>query len=256
MAERRPLIVGNWKMNGTVAGAADLLRGIVAGLDPGGPQLVACPSFVHLGAAAGAVRGTALELGAQDCHPKASGAHTGDVAAAMLAEIGCRWVILGHSERRTDHGETDTLVRAKAEAARAAGLAAIICVGETEAERNAGRALEVVRRQLAGSLPADARAAETVVAYEPVWAIGTGRTPTVAEVGEVHAALRAALSGRVDRPQAVRLLYGGSVKGANAASLLAVPEVDGALVGGASLNAAEFLAIAAAVRLGGAGPAA
>ena len=185
-------------------------------------------------------------MGAQDCHTAETGAHTGDVSAAMLADAGCSHVILGHSERRSDHGEGSALVRAKADAALAAGLVPIVCVGETEAEREAGQALSVVGSQVADSLPAAER--EIVVAYEPVWAIGSGRTPTLAEVGEVHGHIRTLLRGQLGeaRGGAVRILYGGSVKAANAGELLAIEDVDGALVGGASLNAEEFHAIGAA----------
>ncbi len=195
-----------------------------------------------------AARGTALQVGGQDCHPRASGAHTGDIAAAQLCDAGATHVILGHSERRADHGETDALVRAKAEAARAAGLVALICVGETEAQRDAGQTLAVVAAQLAGSVPDGATAADTVIAYEPVWAIGTGRTPTLPEIAEVHAALRAGLAARFgDQAAGMRLLYGGSVKPSNAAEIFGLPNVDGALVGGASLKAADFGAIVAAL---------
>lgn len=181
-----------------------------------------------------------IGLGGQDCHPKASGAHTGDLAAEMLRDAGGAYVIVGHSERRADHGETDALVRAKAEAAHRAGLLAIVCVGETLAERDAGRALDVVSGQLAGSLPDAARAVDTVVAYEPVWAIGTGRTPTIDDIAAMHARIRADLGRRFGDAAAFRILYGGSVKASNAAEILGVANVDGALVGGASLKAADF----------------
>jgi triosephosphate isomerase (TIM) len=188
---------------------------------------------------------TPVALGAQDCHPKPSGAFTGDIAAPMLADAGCSYVIVGHSERRAGHREDDALVRAKAEAAVAAGLVPIVCLGETEAERDAGQALAVVERQLAGSLPAGAEAARLVVAYEPVWAIGTGRTPTASDIEAVHRHLRRQLAGRVAEPERVRLLYGGSVKKDNCPEILQIAEVNGALVGGASLKAEEFWAIAA-----------
>ena len=184
-------------------------------------------------------------VGAQDCHVKASGAHTGDVSAEMLKDAGASLVIVGHSERRADHGETDALVQAKAAAVLRAGLVAIVCVGETRAEREAGRALEIVGRQLAGSIPPGCTAAQIVVAYEPVWAIGTGLTPTPADVAQVHAALRAQLIAQMPgQGGGVRILYGGSVKQSNAAELMAVPHVNGALVGGASLKAADFMGIA------------
>ena len=226
-----------------------LALGVVAHLVQGGGMgcdLLVCPPATLLMEIGQAIAGSPVALGGQDCHTAQAGAHTGDVSAAMLADAGCRYVIVGHSERRADHGETDAVVRAKAEAALAVDLIPIVCVGETEAERDAGKALDVVGAQLAGSLPDGAGAAELVVAYEPVWAIGTGRTPTVAEIGEVHAALRAALSARMGDGDAVRLLYGGSVKPANAAEILAVENVNGALVGGASLRAEDFCAIAQA----------
>jgi triosephosphate isomerase len=195
-----------------------------------------------------AARGSGLQVGAQDCHPKASGAHTGDLSAPMLADAGASHVILGHSERRADHGETDALVRAKAEAAAAAGLVAIICVGETEAQRDAGETLAVTAGQLAGSVPEGSTPQTTVIAYEPVWAIGTGRTPTLPEIAQVHADIRARLTARFGvAASGFRLLYGGSVKPSNAAEIFALPDVDGALVGGASLKAADFGAIIAAL---------
>jgi triosephosphate isomerase len=195
-----------------------------------------------------AARESSLMVGGQDCHPKASGAHTGDISAVMLKDAGASHVILGHSERRADHGETDALVRAKAEAAIGAGLVAVVCIGETEAERDAGKTLTVIGGQLDGSIPSGATAANLVIAYEPVWAIGTGRTPTLAEIGEVHAFLRGRLRGLIgEAADGVRLLYGGSVKPSNAAEIFAVADVDGALVGGASLKAADFGAIVAAL---------
>ncbi|HLI11372.1 MAG TPA: triose-phosphate isomerase [Alphaproteobacteria bacterium] len=249
---RRALIVGNWKMNGLGHGGAGLdgpalaaaLRDKLDGGNACRGDLVLCPPATLVARIAAVVAGSAIAVGGQDCHAAASGAHTGDISAEMLADAGCRYVIVGHSERRADHGESDAIVRAKAAAAHRAGLTAILCVGESEAERDAGRALEVVGAQLAGSLPPAATAANTVIAYEPVWAIGSGRTPTPAEIGEVHGFLRRALKGRVDEPGAARLLYGGSVKAANAAAILAIGDVDGALVGGASLKAEEFWAIA------------
>ncbi|MFN3260024.1 MAG: triose-phosphate isomerase [Pikeienuella sp.] len=236
---RRILIAGNWKMNGLAAAAAEI-DAIAAGA-PEGPELVICPPATLLSRLAG--RGVAL--GGQDCHAAANGAHTGDISAGMLADAGACAVILGHSERRADHGETDEAVREKALAARSAGLLALICVGETEAERDAGEALAVVTRQIDGSVPDGAKAADTVIAYEPVWAIGTGRTPSVPEVEEVHGAIRARLRARFGAEgEAMRVLYGGSMKPGNAAELLAAADVDGGLVGGASLKAADFLAIA------------
>jgi triosephosphate isomerase len=244
----RPLIAGNWKMNGLKASMSEL--GAIA---DGARELwrkadlLVCPPATLLFTAAAVAIGSKVAIGAQDCHPAASGAHTGDLSAEMLADAGATAVIVGHSERRADHGESDAVVRQKAEAAWRAGLTAIVCVGETRAERDAGQALAVVGRQLAGSLPDGATASRLVVAYEPVWAIGTGLTPTVRDVEEVHGFIRAQLTERFSGEGArVRILYGGSVKPSNAAELLSVANVNGALVGGASLKAADFLAIAAA----------
>jgi triosephosphate isomerase len=238
---RRKLVAGNWKMNGDRAALAELDAIAAAARACPTVDVAICPPFTLVEKAAS--RGD-LAIGGQDCHAKVSGAHTGCVSAAMLRDVGATMVIVGHSERRADQGETDADVRAKAEAAIAAGLIAIVCVGETEAQRDAGDAVAVVESQLAGSLPADVSAEQLVVAYEPVWAIGTGRTPSVADVAEIHAAIRArlgALPGGAG--QGVRILYGGSVKPANAAELMAVADVDGALVGGASLTAADFVPI-------------
>lgn len=245
---RRKLIAGNWKMNGLLASGRDLARDLVAGLRDHAPEcdFLVCPPFHLLTAVGEEVSAGPVLLGAQDCHTAETGAHTGDVSAAMLADAGCSHVIVGHSERRSDHGEDDALVRAKAEAAIAAGLVPIICIGETEDQRLAGQTLGLVGTQIAGSLPrADS---EIILAYEPVWAIGTGRTPTPEEVGEVHAFIRSELRGHLgsDRGEAVRVLYGGSVKADNAGELLTIDDVDGALVGGASLEAAGFQAIGAA----------
>lgn len=238
------LIVGNWKMHGTADALAEVMA--VAGADWTARVAVAlCPPFTLLERAARAAAGSRLAIGAQDVHSAGQGAHTGDVGAAMLVDAGATLVIVGHSERRADHGETDALVRAKAGAALAAGLDVIVCVGETEAQRDAGAAEAVVGAQLDGSLP---EAAENVtVAYEPIWAIGTGRTPSLAEVAAMHGFIRARLTARYGAAgAAVRILYGGSVKPDNGAALLGVAEVGGALVGGASLTAASFLAIVAA----------
>jgi triosephosphate isomerase len=243
----RKLAAGNWKMNGLRA-SLDELRLLSAGSGTAGCDILICPPATLVAAAAAATEGTAIAIGGQDCHPNPSGAHTGDISAPQLADAGARFVILGHSERRADHAETDALVRAKAEAAHAAGLTAIICVGETEAQRDSGQTLAVVGQELAGSLPDGATAANTVVAYEPVWAIGTGRTPTLEQIAEVHDDLRARLTARFGRDGAAfRLLYGGSVKPSNAAEIFAIANVDGALVGGASLKAADFGAIIAAL---------
>ncbi|MCW1839941.1 triose-phosphate isomerase [Prosthecomicrobium hirschii] len=247
----KPLVAGNWKMNGLTAALAEIDR-MAAGFDAalaGRIDLMVCPPATLLAALAARAAGTGIAVGGQDCHAAASGAHTGDIAAEMIADAGGTAVIVGHSERRSDHGETDAVVKAKAEAALRAGLTAILCIGETRAEREAGRTLEVVGGQLAGSLPDGAHAGNLVVAYEPVWAIGTGLTPTPADVAEVHGFLRGRLVALLGAEGSnVRILYGGSVKPSNAAELMAVPDVNGALVGGASLKAADFLGIAAAYR--------
>ena len=240
----RPLIAGNWKMNG-LAGSLDEAARIAEGAAAAGDRLDAmlCPPATLIAQMRWRTRETPLLIGGQDCHPKPSGAHTGDISAEMLRDAGASAVIVGHSERRTDHGETDALVRAKAEAARRAGLTAIVCVGETEKERDAGEALTVVSRQLAGSAP-DGEPRDIVIAYEPVWAIGTGRTPSEADIAAVHAHIRGRLRERFgDGGGTVRILYGGSMQPDNAAAILALPEVNGGLVGGASLKAADFLAI-------------
>lgn len=246
---RRPIVAGNWKMNGLRANLEELARMVEAAkASAASCEILVCPPATLIGLAAGVVQGSPVALGGQDCHHKKSGAHTGDVSAEMLKDLGCSYVIVGHSERRTDHKESDADVRAKAAAAIDSGLAAIICVGETEAERDAGQTLDVVGRQLAQSVPDGATPEQVVIAYEPVWAIGTGRTPTEAEVAEVHGHIRAGLVERFGElaGQGFRILYGGSVKPANAASLMAVPDVDGALVGGASLKAEDFGGIIAA----------
>ena len=246
----RPLIAGNWKMHGLRADGLALARAVAEGAGgAGAAELLVCPPFTLLREVAAALEnGGAVAVGAQDCHAAAKGAHTGDVSAPMLRDAGARFVILGHSERRADHGESDAVVLAKAEAAIAAGLVPVVCVGESEAERLAGEAEAVVTRQLDGSLPDGFAAAGGVVAYEPVWAIGTGRTPTESDIAAIHAAIRARLRARFgEAGSKLRILYGGSVKPANAKPILALENVDGALVGGASLVAADFLAIAAAV---------
>ena len=245
----RPLIAGNWKMHGTLAEARALAGAVHDGAGALGCELLLCPAFPHL-AAVGAILGDGpVRLGAQDCHAAAKGAHTGDVSAPMLRDLGAHYVILGHSERRADHAETDRQVLAKAEAALEAGLIPVVCVGEREAERLAGRAEAVVGAQLAASLPDGFAGAGGVVAYEPVWAIGTGRTPNEAEIAAIHAMIRAALVARFGAAGAgLRILYGGSVKPGNARAILALPHVDGALVGGASLVAADFLGIAREAR--------
>lgn len=243
----KPLVAGNWKMNGVAASVAEL-EGIVAGHGAASQAVVdlaICPPATLI--AALAAKAGPVAIGGQDCHAKVSGAHTGDIAAEQLKDAGASCVIVGHSERRTDHGETDAMVKAKAEAAARAGLVAIVCVGETEAERKSGVTLEVVGRQVHGSLPAGMTGATLVVAYEPVWAIGTGLVPTVADVAEVHGFIRGELKKIYGAEgEKVRILYGGSVKPSNAKELLSVADVNGALVGGASLKAVDFLAIAAA----------
>ncbi len=245
---RRPLIAGNWKMNGLKADGVALAQAVAAKMTAAPPRcdMLVCPPATLVDAVARAVAGSALAVGGQDCHAKASGAHTGDTAAVALKDLGAAYVIVGHSERRADHGESDAVVRAKAAAPQAAGLVAIICIGETEAERDAGATLAVVGAQFAGSLPEGATAANTVIAYEPVWAIGSGRTPSIADVAEVHGAIRALAVKALgaEGAAALRLLYGGSMKPANARELLALEDVDGGLIGGASLKAEDFWAIA------------
>lgn len=233
----RKLAAGNWKMNGTAESLDEIDALLAAHPDPACDMLI-CPPATLIARLAERARGSRLEVGGQDCHANASGAHTGDISAEMLLDAGASHVILGHSERRADHGETDAVVAAKTRAALDAGLIAIVCVGETEAERDAGKTLDVIGTQLAGSLPEDADPTRLVIAYEPVWAIGTGRTPSLAEIAEVHDFIRARIGNTT-----VPLLYGGSVKPANAAEIFAIDEVNGALVGGASLKAADFGAI-------------
>jgi triosephosphate isomerase len=247
---RRPLVAGNWKMNGLSASIAELDR-VIAGEFGLAPKvsLLICPPATLLAAFAERANGAEVMIGGQDCHAEPAGAFTGDLSAEMLADAGAEAVIVGHSERRTLHQETDADVRAKASAAWRAGLCAIVCIGETRAEREAGRTLDVLGRQLGGSLPDGVTAANLVIAYEPVWAIGTGLTPTAADVAEAHAFIRRRLATHAGAAgEAIRILYGGSVKPSNAAELMAVVHVDGALVGGASLNAKEFLAIAEVYR--------
>jgi triosephosphate isomerase len=249
----RPLIAGNWKMNGLKRSMAEFEAMIAgAGSVIAKADLLVCPPATLLAIFAEktgdipAGNRNAVVLGAQDCHPKPSGAHTGDLSAEMLADAGAGAIIVGHSERRADHGETDALVRQKAEAVWRAGLIAIVCIGETQAHRDAGQTLHICGGQLSGSLPDGATAANLVVAYEPVWAIGTGLTPTAGDIEQVHRFIRDILIIRFkDEGAKIRILYGGSVKPSNAAELMSVPNVNGALVGGASLKAADFLAIAA-----------
>jgi triosephosphate isomerase len=244
----RQLIAGNWKMNGLRADAATLLQAVVQGSPALDCELLVCPPATLLHGSAAALAGSSVMLGGQDCHTAEKGAHTGDISPAMLRDAGCSWVIVGHSERRADHGESDPVVRAKTVAAMTAGLLPILCVGETEQHRLSGNADVVVASQLDGCVPPGFTGA---VAYEPVWAIGTGRSATAADVVAMHAVIRAQLVGMLgEAGRGVRILYGGSVKPGVAADLLGLPEVGGALVGGASLVAADFLAIARAAAPG------
>jgi triosephosphate isomerase len=254
MMARRPLVAGNWKMNGLKA-SAGALEAIIAGAHGlANADFMICPPATLVGPFAALARGSRVGIGGQDCHAEPAGAHTGDISAEMLKDAGAVAVIVGHSERRQYHCETDAVVRAKALAARRAGLLAIVCVGETRAERDAGNAHAVVRTQLDGSLPDGPGPADFVVAYEPVWAIGTGVTPTSDDVRDMHRFIRARLMARYGQAgaaaagQGVRILYGGSVKPGNARDLLGIDDVDGALVGGSSLKAEEFLAIASVYR--------
>ncbi|MEA2759628.1 MAG: triosephosphate isomerase [Methylobacteriaceae bacterium] len=247
----KPLVAGNWKMNGSRASLAEIaaIRDAVGKGGAGRAQVLVCPPATLISTAADLCKDSALAIGAQDCHRDASGAHTGDISAEILRDAGATYVIVGHSERRADHGESDEVVRAKAEAVLRAGLTPIICVGETKAQREAGETLPVVGAQLEGSVPHGTAGERLVIAYEPVWAIGTGLTPSTDDVAEVHGFVRRHLSGIVaSGAEKVRILYGGSVKPSNAAELIGVADVDGALVGGASLKAADFMAIAAAYR--------
>ena len=245
----RPLIAGNWKMNGLKASLAEF-EAMLAGAAKVAAKadLLVCPPATLIAVFAEKSRGSKmLAIGAQDCHPKASGANTGDISAEMLGDAGASAIIVGHSERRADHGESDVLVRQKAEAVWRAGITAIVCIGETQHQRDAGQTLDICRGQLNLSLPDKATSGNLVVAYEPVWAIGTGLTPTVADVEQIHRFIRDSLTARFnDEGARIRILYGGSVKPSNAPELMAVANVNGALVGGASLKAADFLAIAAA----------
>jgi triosephosphate isomerase len=247
----RQLIAGNWKMHGTLASATALAEAVRGWAGDVACDLLVCPAFVHLPAVAGMLRDSPVALGGQDCHQALQGAHTGDISAPMLVDIGATHVILGHSERRENHGEIDETVREKTEAALRAGLTPIVCVGETDEQRQSGQETEVVGWQLAGSLPQGfvSKSVGCAVAYEPCWAIGTGKTPTVEEVGAMHAFIREELVRQFGAAgHGIRILYGGSVKPGNAKEMLAVPHVGGALVGGASLVAADFLAIAKAAR--------
>ena len=250
VSQPRPLVAGNWKMHGLFASAVEVSRiaAAAASLD-NRVDLMICPPATLVASFAAAVRGSGVTIGGQDCHSEPSGAHTGDISAEMLKDAGAAAVIVGHSERRMDHHETNEQVRAKALAAHRAGLTAIVCIGEQCAEREARRTLDVIGRQLDGSLPDGASGADLVIAYEPVWAIGTGTTPTAADVAEAHGFIRERLTVQYGTAGfGMRILYGGSVKPDNARELMAVADVNGALVGGASLKAADFLAIAGVYR--------
>jgi triosephosphate isomerase len=246
---RRPLVAGNWKMNGLRQSASEL-RALIAGSEAlaGRVELMICPATTLVAEFAALCRGTPIMIGGQDCHAEAAGAFTGDISAEMLADAGASAVIVGHSERRSSHRESDADVCAKAGAAWRASMVSIVCIGETRAQRDAGQTLDVLGRQVDGSVPEGATGANLIVAYEPVWAIGSGLTPTGSDIAQAHHFIRDRLQLRHGRAvaDAVRVLYGGSVKPSNAGELLAVPDVDGALVGGASLKAADFLAIAGA----------
>lgn len=246
--ERRLLIAGNWKMNGLSKDGLELAKGVAAEskkLDK--CDFLICPPFTLLATAKKALRGSKVALGSQDVHFAEKGAHTGDISPLMLKDLGCKFAIVGHSERRADHGESNELVCKKAKAAQDHALTAVICIGETDAERTAGKTIEVCTKQILGSVPEKSTYRNTVIAYEPVWAIGSGKTPTPAEVEEVHAAVRKVLAKKLTKAQAakMRILYGGSVKPNNAKEFLSLEDVDGALVGGASLKVADFMAIAA-----------
>lgn len=246
---RRPLVAGNWKMNGLKASLGELAAMIAGAQKLGSVDLMVCPPATLIAQCAAAAAASRVAIGGQDCHARAAGAYTGDISAEMLKDAGAVAVIVGHSERRHYHGETDVAVRDKALAARRAGLLAIVCIGETLAERDAGHARDVVGTQLDGSLPDGAAAATVVIAYEPIWAIGSGVTPSAGDVADMHGFIRSRLASRFgEAGHGMRILYGGSVKPANAKELMAIDNVDGALVGGASLKADEFLAIAGVYR--------
>ena len=249
MSARRTLIAGNWKMNCLSDDAQALAGGLAAKLNAAGDvnfEMLVCPPAVLIPVVTAAVAGSSMQVGGQDNHANAKGAHTGDTSAAQLKDAGCGYAIVGHSERRTDHAESDAIVNAKGAAAQAEGLVAVVCIGETEAQRDAGQTLDVNGSQIAGSVPDGSTAANTVIAYEPVWAIGTGRTPTSGEVQEVHAFIRAELAKKIGQAEAdkTRILYGGSMNPGNAKELLALADVDGGLIGGASLKVDDFWAVA------------
>lgn len=245
---RKKLIAGNWKMNCLLEEGTQLAKGIAAQVKENkfDCDFLICPPFTLLGFVKKCLRGTKIALGSQDVHFAEKGAHTGDISPLMLTDLGCSYAIIGHSERRVDHFESNELINKKAVAAHAAGLNVVICIGETGKERDEGKTIKVCQDEIFGSVPDDATAKNTVIAYEPIWAIGTGKTPTAADVEEVHAAIRKALAKKLGKATAnkMRILYGGSVKPINAAELLALPDVDGALIGGASLKVEDFIGIA------------
>jgi len=241
-AVSKKLIAGNWKMNGSIESARDLMAGIMAEAQVDGVDFLVCPSFLHVPYVLDCV-GAGVSVGAQDCSDQAKGAYTGQVSAAMLKDVGCSYVILGHSERRQYQGECNTLIAAKASRAMESGLVSIICVGESEEDREAGREKDVVLSQLKGSIPKGANAANVVIAYEPVWAIGTGKTASPSDVSDMHSYIRQALDGVIDGFNDVRILYGGSMKPENAKALLSIQNVDGGLIGGASLTVEQFINI-------------
>ena len=247
MAAKAPIVLGNWKMNGLRAEGDALVRTLLRGMTGDGDGDVGmigiCPPATILSVVSEVVNGTAIKLGGQDCAVQSEGAFTGDISARMLVDAGCSFTIVGHSERRHGHGESDALVHAKGEAVLNAGLDLVLCIGETEAEHESGETLAVLDHQLSGSLPTSADIDNVIIAYEPVWAIGTGKTPTIDDIASTHAHLRNRLKNTVSSGADVPILYGGSVKAANAGEILAIDNVDGALVGGASLKADEFLAI-------------
>jgi triosephosphate isomerase (TIM) len=246
---KRKLIAGNWKMNGSIAANEALVRALLEGMGDASCTAVVCVPTPYLAQVQALRAGSPLELGAQDVSEHVGGAYTGEVSAAMLKEFGVRYAIVGHSERRQYHGETDAVVADKTKTALAAGITPIVCVGETLAQRDAGRTVDIVKRQMAAVIHTNGHCiSEIVVAYEPVWAIGTGRTATPEQAQEVHAVLRTQLRAATEHVDRIHILYGGSMNAANAASLLAQPDIDGGLVGGASLKAAEFLQIIAAAR--------
>lgn len=244
---RRKLAAGNWKMNGTSAQVAEI-ESLIPQIDGTDVDILICPPATLIDRLSGQCENSAVAVGGQDCHANTSGAHTGDISCDMLTDAGATYVLTGHSERRTDHGETDAIINAKSKTAQNAGLIAVVCIGETLDERDAGTTLDVVATQIAGSVPDGSTAANTVVAYEPVWAIGTGKVPTTEQIAEVHAHIRSLLVDRFgDNGADMRVLYGGSVKASNAADIFAIADVDGALVGGASLKAADFAPIVTAL---------